>query len=159
MVNKDVLSDEAREYLKLRRQEEIECLKRHIEFDRKAAEREELGHQPLMKKQATEMQCVKKNRMAPPPLPNASSTSPTAGNNSTCAPSPVVPYLTPPATGNFHSIVFNSNITLSYGTRTIDTHRHNIPNFPPQSLGFPCCPLRVLNIGFVVVISVSLLLR
>ena len=52
MPGEDGLSDQAKEYLTLRRNEEMERLKRCIDAERRAAEQEASDHERLMAERA-----------------------------------------------------------------------------------------------------------
>ena len=71
------LTEEAREYLNLRRREEMDRLKRRMEAERRAAELEALAHEQVVKQRSAEVATVRTSRRLAPPLsPIAAATIP-----------------------------------------------------------------------------------
>ena len=103
----DEVDEEAREYFKLRRKEELERIKRRMEHEQRQAEREKLDHEKLVRERAAEEHRSKRPRVQskppvgseshPQPIPPADmNLSPTV-TRSDGTPTPATPGPLPPA--------------------------------------------------------------
>ena len=123
------LTEEAREYLNLRRQEEMERLKRRMEAVQRAAKLEAMAHDRLVKERSAEVARATKSRGTPPAMtPIAPEMSPPIRIRlqfpSTPLPLPHPAAATPVGTGKFGTFEF-----LSMSTNFLITSFHCVLRF------------------------------
>ena len=97
-MNLEELDEGAREYFQLRRQEELDRIKRRIEAEKRVADREIAEHEKLLQEREAELLRHKRPRTAAAPRapPSAPPTAAPLPTPPTAAPLPTPPMAGPP---------------------------------------------------------------